>query len=90
MQVGLPRDFDARQRPQKRGIGKKKSAGEIAIVNQPARAVHIFEKQVEQLSALDDAGFNVAPLFRRDQQRDGIDGPGVRLRRPEGRCRYCK
>src|ERR1039458_1115381 len=76
MQIAVPGNTHAHQRPEKCGVGIEKSGRKVAMRHQVLRPVEILEEQIEQLGALNDARFDEAPLVRRNQQRNDIDLPG--------------
>ena len=58
-------------------ITEDQGGGEIAIEKQLLRAVEVGQDGVEQTSALDQAGFQVAPFGGRDQEWDSVQTPGA-------------
>ncbi len=65
----------ADQRPQKRGIGVEQRRGKTPLRHQVLRAVEIFEDEVQQLRALNDAGFEEAPFIGGDEKGNDVDLP---------------
>ncbi len=61
----------------------------IAVGDQPARAVNIFEKQVEQLRALNDAALRCSAILPAGSAAGWDRWPRAGWR-PAGRCRCCK
>ncbi len=59
------------------GIAEHQGRGKIAIQEQLLGTVKIGQDGIEQARALDQAGFQVAPFRRRDQQRNRIQAPGA-------------
>ena len=57
------------------GIGEHQGRREMAAAQQLLRAVKIRQNLVQQMRALYQAGFQRAPLRRRNQERDGIQTP---------------
>ena len=66
---------NAYQGPKKRRVGVEKRGRKVATCHQGLRPVEILEDQTQQLGALNDAGFDVAPFVRRNQHRNDIDFP---------------
>src|ERR1017187_6594303 len=62
------------QRPQKSRICKEQGRRNVTVLNEFARSVDVTHKQIEQVRPLNDAGLDDTPLFRRNQQRNRIDG----------------
>ena len=67
MQIAVRGNRHAHQRPQKCGVGIEQRGRKVAVRHQVLRAVEVLEQQVQQLGALNDAGFDEAPLVRRNQ-----------------------
>ena len=56
-------------------IAEDQGSGEITVEKQLLRTVKVGQDGVEQTSALDEAGFKVAPFRGRDEQRNGVQAP---------------
>ena len=76
MQITVRGNKHAYQRAKECGVGVKKRGRKAALRQQLLRPVEILQNQAQQLGALNDAGFDVAPLVSRNQQRNDIDPPG--------------
>ena len=74
MQVRSIWNFHSRQGTLKRGIREQQSRGKIAVGDQPAFAINVFEQEIEQLRALDN-GIEIA-VVRVLHDSVGVDVPG--------------
>ena len=68
------RDHAGAQEP---GVRIHEIGGQQPIADQGTGAVEIGENEVEQLRALRQAGFDAGPFAAADQQRDGVESPGM-------------
>src|SRR5271170_7264056 len=62
--------------PQESWVGIEELGRKVSIREEALRAVKILEYEAQQAGALNDAGFDQAPLVGRNQKRDSIDFPG--------------
>src|SRR5580692_8695412 len=77
MQIAVRRNTDTNERAEKCRVGVKKPGRKVALRHQVLRSVNIFKKQTEQLCALNNSCFDIAPLVCRYQEWDNIDLPGA-------------
>ena len=75
MQITVRRNWYANKRPKERGVCVEKRGRKVALRHEVLRSVEILEAQTQQLGALNDAGFDEAPIVRRNQQRNDVDLP---------------
>jgi hypothetical protein len=75
MEITVRGDSHSHQRPQERRVGVEKRGGKASLRYEVLLLVEILEDSSHQLCALNDSGFDEAPLVRGNQQRNDIDTP---------------